>query len=105
MRSFALRFAAFALILNPFTLAAYSHAQPVALSAGPSAQAGAVNSVVQQGYRDGMNAGMRDIRAGLRPNVGSHSRFRNPPVPSNARNDYRRGFQNGYNDAFRRGPR
>jgi hypothetical protein len=105
MRSFVLRFAAFALVLNPFALAAYSHAQPAVLSAGLSAQPGTFNSVAQQGYRDGMDAGMRDIRAGRRPNAGSHSRFRNPPVPSNARNDYRRGFQNGYSDAFRRGPR
>lgn len=105
MRSFALRFAAFALVLSPFTLAAHSHAQPPALGAGSSAQPGTINSVARQGYRDGMDAGTRDIRAGRRPNVRNHSRFRNPPVPSNMRGDYRRGFENGYNDAFRRGPR
>jgi hypothetical protein len=104
MRSLALRFA-FVLVLCPLALAAYSHAQPVALAAGLSAQPGVVNSVAQQGYRDGMDAGMRDMRAGRRPNVRNSSRFRNPPVPSNARGDYRRGFENGYNDAFRRGPR
>lgn len=104
MRRFALRFAAFALVLNPLTLTEYSHAQPMVFAAG-AAQPGTFNSVAQQGYRDGMNAGTRDLRAGRRPNVQNSSRFRNPPVPSNARNDYRRGFQNGYSDAFRRGPR
>jgi hypothetical protein len=56
----------------------------------------------QQGSNDGYQAAKSDVAAQRPPNVEGHERFRNPPVPPEAVEAYRRAFRNGY-DAFLHG--
>ncbi len=44
----------------------------------------------------GFEAAKRDVQAGRPPNLEQHPRFRNPPVPPPAFEDYRHGFREGY---------
>jgi hypothetical protein len=54
-----------------------------------------------EGYEDGMEAARRDLHRGLRPDADRHGRFRRPPVPPPAMNEYREAFQNGYREVYR----
>lgn len=63
----------------------------------PSAYA----EVARHGFQDGIQAAQRDIRAGRPPDFARHPRFRNPPVPPPAFEDYRRGFRDGYAQVMR----
>jgi hypothetical protein len=45
------------------------------------------------------------MAAGLAPDIDRHPRFRNPPVPPPAFEDYRYGFREGYGRALHTGPR
>jgi hypothetical protein len=43
------------------------------------------------------------MRHRRRPDFDDHERFRNPPVPPGLRQEYRRGFHEGYDRAIRGG--
>ncbi len=58
----------------------------------------------QQGFHDGLAAGHRDASSGVPPDVSRHGRFRRPPVPRPVAEEYRRGFSDGYQKAWGRGP-
>ena len=57
----------------------------------------------QRGFHDGFDAGRHDLSRGWRPDIDKHGDFRNPPVPDGARREYRHGFHEGYERAFRSG--
>jgi hypothetical protein len=88
--------------LAPIALAGCSHPQPVAYAVPPPPPE--FDQVGQRGFHDGFDAARRDMAAGRAPNVQRHPRFRNPPVPPPAWDDYRHGFQAGYDGAFHSGP-
>jgi hypothetical protein len=54
----------------------------------------------RRGFHDGMEAGRSDLESQRRPNAGRHNEYRHPPVPREARDEYREGFQRGYERAF-----
>src|SRR5580704_15378860 len=56
----------------------------------------------QQGVYDGYQAAKSDVAAQRSPSVEAQEPFRNPPVPPEAVEAYRRSFRNGY-DAFLHG--
>ena len=92
---------AFAALLLPMALAACSHPQPVAYY--PPPPPAAWTDIARHGFHDGVEAGRRDIAAGRAPDAERHPRFRNPPVPPPAFEDYRHGFREGYQQVFRHG--
>ena len=55
-----------------------------------------LREVSRQGFRDGIVGAQRDLENHRRPNVNNRDEFRHPHVPGNVRNDYRMGFQRGY---------
>ena len=61
----------------------------------------AYSMAARQGYSDGVRAARWDVRHGRRPDFDDHERFRNPPVPPGLREEYRRGFHEGYDRALR----
>jgi hypothetical protein len=81
-----------ALLLPIFALAGCAHPQPVAVYAPPPA----FSEIARQGYHDGFEAARRDVARNLPPGVDKHPKFRNPPVPPPAWEDYRHGFREGY---------
>ena len=90
---------ALALLAVPFALAGCSHRRPY-YPPPPSAY----SQSAQQGFQDGVAAGNRDAAHGAPPDENRHPNFRRPPVPPPLRDEYRRGFSDGYGQAFRRGP-
>lgn len=70
----------------------------------PPPPPGSYSGIAQQGYHDGLNAANHDIRRGLSPDPARHPRFRRPPVPPPAFEDYRHAFRSGYDQVFRHGP-
>lgn len=58
------------------------------------------NDSQRQGFRDGIGAARSDFEQRLQPNVGNRPEYRHPPVNRRARNDYRAGFQRGYDTAI-----
>jgi hypothetical protein len=93
---------ALAVLAIPLAIAGCSHPQPVAYAGPPPPPE--FTEIGQHGYHDGIEAAQRDIAAGRPPNVDRHPRFRNPPVPPPAFEDYRHGFRAGYQQVFRNGP-
>ncbi len=91
---------AFAALLLPLSLAGCSHPRPVYDEPPPPPE---FPAVAQQGFHDGFAAARRDVDQGIAPNVERHPRFRNPPVPPDAAEDYRRGFRRGYEAFLHRG--
>ena len=81
-------------------VAGCSHPQPVLYAPPPPG----FSPAAQQGYHDGYLAARNDIRKGFAPDLKRHPRFRNPPVPPAAFEDYRQGFRAGYEQTFRGGP-
>ena len=96
------KIAILAALLFPLVLAGCSHPQPVVYAPPPPPPA--FGPVAQQGFHDGVEAARRDIAKGLAPDLQRHPRFRNPPVPPPAFQDYRHGFREGYNRAMRELP-
>jgi hypothetical protein len=92
---------ALAALLLPIALTACSHPQPVAYY--PPPPPAAWTEIARQGFHDGVEAARRDIAAGRAPNAERHPRFRNPPVPPLAFEDYRHGFRDGYRGVFEHG--
>ena len=86
----------------PLVFAGCSHPTYVARYQGPPPPA--YNGIGQQGFDDGFSAARNDIAHGRPPNAEAHKRFRNPPVPPPAWNDYRRGFSEGYHRAMHEAP-
>lgn len=96
MRSFL----ALILLLSPFALVGCSHPQPVVYAPPPPGYP----AVTQRAYQDGFRAARQDIDDGKGPDLERHPRFRNPHVPPPVVEDYRHGFREGYQQAFRSGP-
>jgi hypothetical protein len=92
---------ALAALLLPIALTACSHPQPVAYY--PPPPPATWTEIARQGFHDGVEAARRDIAAGRSPNAERHPRFRNPPVPPPAFEDYRHGFRDGYRGVFEHG--
>ena len=55
----------------------------------------------ERGFHDGFEAGRHDLSKGWRPDIDRHGDFRNPPVPGWSVREYRHGFHEGYERAFR----
>ncbi|MGD0730802.1 MAG: hypothetical protein ABR956_06025 [Terracidiphilus sp.] len=89
---------ALAALLLPISLAGCSHPAPVVYAAPPPPPP-EYSAIGQRGYHDGFEAARRDVAQGRPPGVEKHPRFRNPPVPPPAAEDYRHAFRAGY-DAF-----
>ncbi|HEY6491134.1 MAG: hypothetical protein WCC26_05375 [Terracidiphilus sp.] len=94
---------ALAVVSLPLALAGCSHPQPVVYAPPPPPPPG-YTQIAMRGYHDGGEAGRRDFTAGRAPNAERHPRFRNPPVPPPAWEDYRHGFRDGYRAAYRNAP-
>ena len=94
-------FAAISALAIPFALAGCTHTQVVYAPPPPPAE---LSPAAQHGYHDGIDAARRDIARGLAPDVQRHPRFRNPPVPPPAFEEYRHGFRAGYDQTIRGGP-
>ena len=88
--------------LFPIALAGCSHPQPVVYAVPPPPPE--FTQIAQRGFHDGFDAARRDIATGRPPNLEAHPRFRNPPVPPPAFEDYRQGFRAGYDRALHPGP-
>jgi hypothetical protein len=78
-----------------------SHPQPV-YNPPPPPSPPPAPIAAQQGLYDGYQAARNDVAAQRPPNVEAQDLFRNPPVPPEAAEAYRRSFRNGY-DAFLHG--
>jgi hypothetical protein len=91
-----------AVLLLPLALAGCSHHTTVVYAAPPPPAE--FDQIAQNGFHDGVMAARRDIAHGLAPDADRHPRFRNPPVPPPAFEDYRHGFREGYRATFRNGP-
>jgi hypothetical protein len=92
-------------LLLLLALAGCAHPQPVYYGPPPPPPPPpppGVSQIAQQGFQDGFQAAKSDVADERPPDVERHERFRNPPVPPEAFEDYRRAFRNGY-DAFLHG--
>jgi hypothetical protein len=94
---------ALAALSVPIFLAGCSHPRPVVVyaAAPPPSE---FTAIAQRGYHDGFEAARRDVAQQKPPNFERHPRFRNPPVPPQAFEDYRRGFKSGYEGFLHQGP-
>lgn len=86
----------------PLLMAGCSHRTVVYVQAPPPPPD--FSAIAQQGYHDGFDAARRDIANNRPPDLEHHPRFRNPPVPPPAFEDYRHGFREGYNAALHSAP-
>jgi hypothetical protein len=86
----------------PVALAGCSHPTYVAGYQAPPPPA--YNEIGQRGFHDGYDAARRDIATGRPPNLEAHPKFRNPPAPPPAWEDYRQGFREGYHRAMHEVP-
>jgi len=93
-------FAAMAILFLPLAVTGCSHPQPVVYAPPPPG----LSAAEQRGYYDGSLAARSDIRKGLAPDVQRHPKFRNPPAPPPAIEEYRHGFGSGYEQTFRGSP-
>ncbi|HKO10876.1 MAG TPA: hypothetical protein VJV22_02835 [Acidobacteriaceae bacterium] len=84
------------LIAIPLALAGCGDRQVVAYGPPP-----AYSMAERRGFDDGVRAAHWDMRHRRRPDFDDHERFRNPPVPPGLREEYRRGFHEGYDRALR----
>jgi hypothetical protein len=57
----------------------------------------------ERGFHDGLEAGRHDASRGWRPDIDRHGDFRNPPVDHRGFREYRHGFHEGYERAYRGG--
>jgi ribosome modulation factor len=54
------------------------------------------NDVARRGFHDGIEGARKDYENHRQPNVNNRDEYRHPNVPRRDRNDYRAGFQRGY---------
>ncbi len=80
------------IFLAPLLLAGCSHPHPGAYYPPPPT----ASQVARQGFHNGFDAARRDVASGRPPLFDRHPRFRNPPVPLPAVEEYRQAFRNGY---------
>ena len=88
-------------LLLPLALAGCSHRPAVVYAAPPPL---AFDEIAQRGYSDGFAAARRDVADGRPPALERHPRFRNPPAPPPAYEDYRHGFRARYNAFLHQAP-
>lgn len=81
-----------AALMLPLALAGCSRPAPYYPPPPPPAY----SEIARQGFHDGVEAANRDIRAGRPPDFARHPRFRKPPVPPPAWEEYRHAFREGY---------
>jgi hypothetical protein len=84
---------ALAALLLPLTVAGCAHRVVVYAAPPPPVE---FNEIARQGFNDGFEAARRDVAHNVPPGVEKHPKFRNPPVPPPAVEDYRHGFREGY---------
>lgn len=89
-----------AALLLPFTLAGCGHRVVVYAAPPPPLN---FNEIARQGFNDGYEAARHDVEHNAPPSLEKHSRFRNPPAPPPAFDDYRHGFREGYQSFLHRG--
>ncbi len=76
-----------------------SHPQSVAYFPPPPPPPPVTEATVYaQGRQDGFEAARHDVATGQPPTLEHHPRFRQPPVPPPAWEDYRRAFRAGYGE-------
>jgi hypothetical protein len=92
------------LSLLSIALAGCSHPQPVYYEPPPPPPA-EFREIARQGFHDGFEAARRDTASGRPLVVERHPRFRKPPVPPPAWEEYRQGFRRGYGAFLNRPPR
>ena len=61
------------------------------------------NDFQRQGFHAGIQAAHNDLDHGMPPDPQRHGDFRHPHLPPGARDDFRRGFQRGYDIAYQHG--
>ncbi len=59
------------------------------------------NDVQRRGFQDGMVGARKDYENHRAPNVNNRDEYRHPDVPKGLRNDYRAGFERGYDAGVR----
>jgi hypothetical protein len=91
-----------AALLLPLFVAGCGHPRPVVYAPPPPPVD--FTEIARQGYHDGFEAARRDVARNVPPGVEKHPKFRNPPVPPPAVEDYRRGFREGYGAFLHRTP-
>jgi hypothetical protein len=96
----------FPTLLLLLALAGCAHSQPAyeppPPPPPPPPPAVEFREAADQGLHDGYQAAKSDVAAQRPPNVEEQEPFRNPPVPPEAVEAYRRAFRNGY-EAFLHG--
>ncbi len=92
------------LLSIPLLAAGCAHPPPPAYYPPPPPPPPAYSQIAQQGFHDGFAAAQHDMREGKPPNFGRHPRFRNPPVPPPAWDEYRQSFRHGYEQAMHAPP-
>jgi hypothetical protein len=97
------RWIAVAVLLITVGLAGCAHRMVVVYASAPTPPA-ALNEAAQHGYQDGFEAARRDVADQRPPDIARHPRFRKPPVPPPAFENYRSGFKAGYDAFLRQGP-
>jgi hypothetical protein len=55
----------------------------------------------KRGFHDGVQGAMKDYDHHRFPDVDRRSEYRHPRVDASLREDYRRGFRRGYDDAMK----
>lgn len=99
------KWCAFPALLMLLFLAGCAHPQPAYNPPPPPGPPpGDYRGPGQQGLYDGYQAAKDDIAAQRPPNVEAQDLFRNPPVPPEAAEAYRRSFRNGYDAALHGAP-
>jgi hypothetical protein len=88
-------------IALPLVLAGCSHPRPVAYYPPPPPPGW--SEIARQGFHDGTEAGRHDIASGWAPDAERHPRFRRPPVPPPAQDEFRRAFRDGYDQVYQHG--
>jgi hypothetical protein len=84
-----------AVLLLPLFLAGCSHPHPAYVEPPPPPD---FPAIAQQGYHDGFAAARHDAEHGKPPDIERHPKFRHPPVPPPAGEEYRTRFQERLRD-------
>ncbi len=60
-----------------------------------------LNDVARRGFQDGMEGARKDYENHRQPNVNNRDEYRHPNVAKDLRQDYRAGFERGYDAQVR----